>query len=397
MRHPDPHETGSRQEAVRDVESELFDAFAAAGLVKPCVHVPADQIHVPSALADPRRLLQRIEELEEVAPQDSLQQGGPSARVTRPQHRQAAGEDTGGNLLFGFIEPENDGDGQPGAGDSNFRLPAPTRERFATMVEVVRRAYLDVRGGWSTDRVLADPALADEFLRRCWELGAQASAFELNWTLMYGRKNNKFLGVPRAERFSMPRQKLDEFGFASEMAVRHIQERQWGLYARDVSLDKIICDPVLAEELDQLAARIAPGHSPLEYRWAALTLRKARRKLGTGLRLRADGFESLGYTAQVRASLVPRSPGVYGFWLGERAVYIGQTESLRRQVSIHFDCAGTRVVPNWLDGRDYSRLRLCVAPIAGSSSSGRELLKAGQVLAQRPRFNVMPGPQLFAA
>ena len=395
MRHPDPHETGPRQEAGRDAESELFDAFAAAGLVRPCVNVPADQVQVPAALADPRRLLQRIEESEEAARQGDPQQSGSTGQGARPEIRRAGIGNTGADLLFDFVEPD---EGDDDSGDcGSVRLPVPSRERLATLVDVVRQAYLDVRGGWSTDRVLADPSLADEFLRRCWELGAQASAFELNWTLMYGRKNNKFPGVPRAERFSIPRQKLDEFGFASEMAVRHIQEGQWGLYGREVSLDKIICDPALAEDLDRLAARIAPGHSPLEYRWAALTLRKARRKLGTGLRLRADGFESLGYTTQVKASLVPRSPGIYSFWLGGRAVFIGQTESLRRQVSIHFDCAGTRVVPDWLDGRDYSQLRLCVAPIAGSSPSGRELLKAGQVLSQKPWFNVLPGPHLFAA
>ena len=40
----------------------------------------------------------------------------------------------------------------------------------------------------------------------------------------------------------------------------------------------ILCDPILVREFEQIASGIVPGHSPREYRWAALNLRK-RRKL----------------------------------------------------------------------------------------------------------------------
>ena len=62
----------------------------------------------------------------------------------------------------------------------------------------------------------------------------------------------------------------DEFEYASELAVRHLQR------TKNVSLDQIICDPELAQEFDDFAKLLAPGkHSPLEYRWVALGLRKA--------------------------------------------------------------------------------------------------------------------------
>ena len=41
------------------------------------------------------------------------------------------------------------------------------------------------------------------------------------------------------------------------------------------SLDDVLCDPELAREFDDRAAAFAPGFRPLQYRWAALKLRKA--------------------------------------------------------------------------------------------------------------------------
>ena len=44
------------------------------------------------------------------------------------------------------------------------------------------------------------------------------------------------------------------------------------------SMDEILCDPQLGASFDQTAAQLAPGPKPLEYRWAALRLRKEAKK-----------------------------------------------------------------------------------------------------------------------
>jgi site-specific DNA-methyltransferase (adenine-specific) len=52
------------------------------------------------------------------------------------------------------------------------------------------------------------------------------------------------------------------------MSARYLERR------RGVSLDDLICDPDIAAEFDKLASELAPGFTSLEYRWAALALRK---------------------------------------------------------------------------------------------------------------------------
>src|SRR5439155_11676519 len=111
----------------------------------------------------------------------------------------------------------------------------------------------------------------------CWQLGAAAPPQELNWTLLTARKDGHLRGLPRAKAFSIPRERLDQFSFASEIALRHLQDRAYYGEQRELSLDKVLCDPALAAEFDATARRLAPGYSSLDYRWAAMTLRKARR------------------------------------------------------------------------------------------------------------------------
>ena len=48
--------------------------------------------------------------------------------------------------------------------------------------------------------------------------------------------------------------KQDNYSFASEIAVRFIERRD------QVSLDHILCDPDLADQFDNIAASICPGH-----------------------------------------------------------------------------------------------------------------------------------------
>ena len=65
------------------------------------------------------------------------------------------------------------------------------------------QAYLEVREGFSTDRVVADPALNRRFLNRCRELGATGTDFDLNWALFTARKNRHLTDIPKTKRFSV--------------------------------------------------------------------------------------------------------------------------------------------------------------------------------------------------
>src|SRR5439155_19412900 len=64
---------------------------------------------------------------------------------------------------------------------------------------------------------------------------------------------------------------VDPFAFASEMALRRM------LDLSNPSLDHVLCDPLAATRFDDFARSLAPGFSSLQYRWAALRLRKDAR------------------------------------------------------------------------------------------------------------------------
>jgi len=154
------------------------------------------------------------------------------------------------------------------------RLAASGTPEMATIAQ----AYLEVREGYSTDRVVADPELDRRYLRRCRELGLAGTDFDLNWKLFTGRKNKYFSDLPKTKNYTASR--TDEFEFSCEIAMRYIQEEYRSHKDREISLDKIICDPDLVVEFDRIAMKLTPGFSPLDYRWVALGVRKAAGDVG---------------------------------------------------------------------------------------------------------------------
>src|SRR5688572_24067608 len=70
------------------------------------------------------------------------------------------------------------------------------------------------------------------------------------------------------------------------------------------SLDTVICDPLLAAAFDSFAARLAPGFSSFEYRWAALGLRKAGRYMKEAMATDVPAFEDLGSTSDLSLNQV---------------------------------------------------------------------------------------------
>ena len=111
------------------------------------------------------------------------------------------------------------------------------------------------------------------------------------------------------------------------MAVRSLERRC------QTTLDRILCDPTLATEFDQVAARIAPGFAPLQYRWAALRLRKVSQLkpeiLGRVVPTRVIGPMS---ASTVDLSAIPDEQGLYIITTREQVLYIGEAQSLRKRL-----------------------------------------------------------------
>lgn len=232
------------------------------------------------------------------------------------------------------------------------RLGSLLGGRMASIIQ----AFAEVRKGCSEDRVVADPALNRQFLHRCRELGLSGTDFDLNWALFTARKNGLMSDLPKTKRFTVVAK--DEFEYASELAVRHLQLTQ------DVSLDRVICDPDLAQKFDQYAMKLAPGYTPLEYRWAALSLRKAGRlRKDLEGRIEVPRLQPVCGVARLKASSLPNVAGLYLFSSDEKPVFLSHSDNLRHRLERHMEFSDSQGLPSWLWGE--GPLDLAVAEMPG--------------------------------
>lgn len=255
-------------------------------------------------------------------------------------------------------------------------------------MERIAQAYLEVRQGYSTDRVVADPELDRRFLRRCRELSLGGTDFELNWRLFNGRKNKWLTDLPKTKNYTPSRK--DEFEFSSEIATCYVQEQVEARERRQVSLDKIICDPDLAAEFDKIAARLAPGFSPLDYRWVALGVRKAAgRYANKAKEASVLSFTDFVSTLSVKASSIPTDQGVYLFRCEDESLFVGETDNLRHRIERHFDTSDKQGLPDWLYERGSRVINLSFVPTPEISPTERKIIELGAVNRLTPCFNYL--------
>jgi site-specific DNA-methyltransferase (adenine-specific) len=258
------------------------------------------------------------------------------------------------------------------------------------------QAYLETREGYSTDRVIADPDMNRRFLHRCRELGLAGTDYELNWRLMRARKNRYLANMPKTRKYT-PR-RVDDFEFSSEIAFRYVQQQVRWTENRSVSLDMIFCDPDLAAQFDRIAEKLAPGFSPLDYRWVALGVRKAAgRHWAKALDVALPNFDLVGSVKSVRISRIPEDQGVYLFRCADEEVFVGHTENLRTRVERHFDSSDKRGIPEWLYDPGRKSMQLAVAPLPDvTTPTARKLIELKAVAAYRPLFNYIGGKSVAA-
>ena len=243
------------------------------------------------------------------------------------------------------------------------------------------QAFGEVRSGYSVDRVIADPELNRKFLRRCRELGVSGTDYDINWSLMSARKKGELSDLPRTKRHT--EREIDEFEYASELAVRFLEEQ------KGASLDRVICDPELAEEFDRYAARLAPGFTPLQYRWAALGLRKAGRLTGGAeASIHMPDLKLLGKANSIKISTVPNSGGLYLLSSEKDRVFLGQTDSLRHRIERHMEVSASEGLPDWLWDTHSDPLRISVASLPDIGRTTRQKIELVLVKKWKPVLNL---------
>jgi hypothetical protein len=262
------------------------------------------------------------------------------------------------------------------------KLAAQLNSLAGQPMAVILQAFLEVREGYSSDRVIADPEMDRRFLHRCRELGLAGTDFDLNWKLFNARKDGHLSNLPETRKYTVSSERTDEFEYASEIAARYIQQKN-----EMKSLDKIICDPDLAREFDEAAHRLAPGFSSLEYRWVALALRKAHRLTPETRNVQYPEFSLLGPTNAVDLSQVPYDEGIYVFQSEKEAMFIGETNNLRHRIEKHLGASESQGLPDWLyAGHD---IQIGISPLPGVSQSARKAMELKAIQARRPLFNIL--------
>lgn len=134
----------------------------------------------------------------------------------------------------------------------------------------VVRAFEDVAGGLSVDRLLAEPTLATRFYQKALDLGVRASKEAVYRRLLVIRKNpRRGIRIPpvrRPTRLKDPHRSL----YAAEFALTQLN------YRYGASVDDILACPAVGEEFDKLAQQLDARRSIVEHRLAALYIRKRR-------------------------------------------------------------------------------------------------------------------------
>lgn len=249
-------------------------------------------------------------------------------------------------------------DSQRDDSQQHFLFDQPSPPGIAGEAKGIVEAFAAANRGYSVDRLVADPVLNEDFQLACQQRSIPGTAGERNRFLFRLRKAGKLkaAGINTTARTCIDWDDISPFVFASEIAWRQIANRYC-----DMSLDEIFCDPRIAVQFDGLAARFAPGYQPLDYRWAALKLRKEGSKARqraikrTARQLEITRFKKtqIGKTpgmilTDMKVADLPAGPGVYLVQQSNgKSLFAGEAQQLRQRLKTQFDPAGPQSL--WLE------------------------------------------------
>ncbi|QDT07826.1 DNA adenine methyltransferase YhdJ [Rubripirellula lacrimiformis] len=198
--------------------------------------------------------------------------------------------------------------------------------------QAIVESFTEASGGHSADFVLCDPKLSTAFSKACRSRKIAGDPRIWNTMLLRLRKSKQLpKAVEKGRRSTWS--EMEPFQNAAEIALRLISLD----YA--MTLDEMLCTPAAMEQFDQLAAMLSPGHSPLDYRWAALSLRK---------RARTKKFQSAAaeQDSHWQAASAPKSKpiqdclqagksdaGVYEIANDDETIYVGESNQISERLA----------------------------------------------------------------
>lgn len=262
---------------------------------------------------------------------------------------------------------------------------APEPSRDARIIA----AFKTTHRGYSVDRVLADPDLAGRFIDQTRRLGVDAPSTLINRRLLRIRK----AGDLKIDTTVEEKRNLSAFLIPAELAFAQLT------YRYEASYDDLLADPDIGAAFDALALKIGHGGGIVDYRLAALHLRKnirsrrgdeAERLGDIGLTDLTRRWRSIGSFARVALDDIPEGEGIFALSEPNRYLYLTRYPKLREGVDRFRDPTLLSALANqfWTPSPESIALQV----IRSDERNGRDLrlleLKALEVY--RPIFNLLP-------
>jgi DNA modification methylase/predicted GIY-YIG superfamily endonuclease len=213
------------------------------------------------------------------------------------------------------------------------------RELRDLIRDTIVEAFFAAHDGYSIDWMLANPQLQAVFHEECREAGLIGTALDWNRELLRIRKQGGFPKRGAIKKVHVTDEELDAYDFAAEIGWRMANDKFHG-----PSLDEILCDPEKAAYFGRLAKKFAPGFEPVNYRWAALRLRKASRDLVDEVKQYHFVFAKRDFTRfqswnRFKASRFNGQPGIYLLRGDDKEpLYVGYALDLGQRLAMHLDC-----------------------------------------------------------
>jgi predicted GIY-YIG superfamily endonuclease len=259
-----------------------------------------------------------------------------------------------------------------------------------TIETVVAKSFAEVHGGWSCDEVLLDDERNKQFLAACRRSLPDTDSARFNWTLLTLRKAGKLNATTRHRR-------SDDHSacqHAAEIAARLMEDKY------SMNIDRVMCNPDLRREFDDVTRSLAPSVDSYLLRKAAFALRKAR-QLRPELVVRIADWGrviSVHSLASLQSSLenITTSPGVYIFRDSSGYLYIGESHNLRDRLGQHLDTRQPSSLLNLLatKGVDFDKVQIELHAFdphsAAKQARMRRAYESELIESRAPKFNVRP-------
>ncbi|WP_254509433.1 DNA methyltransferase [Anatilimnocola floriformis] len=242
-------------------------------------------------------------------------------------------------------------------------------------------AFAAACDGYSADRVVADPELNAAFAARCRAIALPGSERDWNHYLFNLRKAGKLAEIKTAKRSELSWEDFDRVSFASEIALKQMMD------AGAESLDEILCDPQLAAQFDAIAVRFAPDAQTVNYRLAALKLRKEAKNARTRAQLLKIGRLSKAMALnEVRKISLPDAGGIFVVQTDRESLYVGEALNLQGRVQASFQKNSMSVWETLLDSKKKQTLSFSYCQTGGDK---RDLLgyQSKFIEKLKPRYN----------